>query len=337
MAIESRVNEVVVGSGEYRYRAVPNWERLPAGWTFVEAVGVATDSQDRVFVFNRGQHPVIVFDRDGNFLQAWGEGQFVRPHGIWIGLDDTLYLTDDQDHTVRRFTPDGELLQTLGTSGQPSDTGIEGIDYRTIKQAASPFNLPTNLALAADGSMYVSDGYGNSRVHRFAPDGELLLSWGEPGSEPGQFNLPHGIGVDGEGRVFVADRENSRIQIFSPDGEFIDEWTDVVRPCEVFIDRNEAVYVAELGRRAGMFPWMTPDSAASGGRVSIFDRNGNLLARFGGGDQPSSPHDFFAPHDIWVDSAGSIYVGEVTWSAGGNRGLVPRDCPSLKKFVRVLD
>ena len=335
MANESSVDELEVGSGDFMYRAVPQWEQLPDDWTFVEAVSVAVDSQDRVYVFNRGQHPVVVFDRDGNFLKAWGEGQFDRPHGIWIGPDDTLYLSDDQGHTVSQYSTDGQPLMTLGTKGSASDTGVTSSDYRTIQQAGPPFNLPTNVALSPEGEIYVSDGYGNCRVHKFSRDGELLFSWGEPGDGNGQFHLPHGIGVDSLGRVLVADRENSRLQLFSPDGTFIEDWTEIVRPCQVFLDPNDNVFVAELGKRAGMFPWMTPDPASTGGRVSVFSSAGELITRWGGGDAPCSPADFFAPHDICVDSAGSVYVAEVTMSAGGNAGVVPADCPSLRKFVRA--
>ena len=324
-----------VGQGAFTFEPFPAWELLPAGWKFVEAVGVATDSRDRVFVFNRGEHPLIVFDRDGKFLDAWGEGQFVRPHGIWIGPDDSVVLTDDLDHTVRKYTPQGELLWQLGTRGLGSQTGVRESDYRTITHGGLPFNQPTNLALARDGSVYISDGYGNARVHKFTADGDWLLSWGEPGTGPGQFNLPHGIGIDSQNRVLVADRENSRIQFFSPEGEYLSEWTDVLRPCEVFIDLQDNVLVAELGRRAGVFPWMTPDLSVSGGRISIFNRDGLLLSRFGGGEQPGTPGDFFAPHDLWVDARGDLYVAEVNWSAGGNRGLVSANCPSLHKFVRV--
>jgi hypothetical protein len=133
----------------------------------------------------------------------------------------------------------------------------------------------------------------------------------------------------------VADRENSRIQNSSSDGEHRNTRTDVVRPCEVFLDPHDNVFVAELGWRSGMFPWMQPDLTRSGGRVSIFDRNGRLLSRFGGGERPGTPGDFYAPHDLWVDSQGDLYVAEVTWSAGGNRGLVSPECPSLQKFARI--
>ena len=124
-----------------------------------------------------------------------------------------------------------------------------------------PFHYPTNVALAADGSLYISDGYGNARVHKFSSDGRLLLSWGEPGTGPGQFHLPHGIAVGPDGTVAVADRENSRLQFFSPDGAFLREWTQIARPCQVAIDAEGVVYVAELGYKAGMWPGTSAPSA----------------------------------------------------------------------------
>jgi DNA-binding beta-propeller fold protein YncE len=269
-------------------------------------------------------------------LESWGEGLFARPHGITIGPDDCVYCTDDLDHTVKKFTPDGRLLLTLGTSGRPSDTGATSIDFRTIRYAGAPFYFPTNVAIGTNGEIFVTDGYGNARVHKFAPDGTLLLSWGEPGSEPGQFRVPHGIAIDQRGVIYVADRENSRIQLFSPTGKFIEQWTGIARPCQVAFDRTGNLYVAELGYRAGMWPGTTPPSPdATGGRVSIFDSAGLLIARWGGGDNPTAPGDFFAPHDIRVDSRGDLYVSEVVMSAGGNRGLVAPDCHSLQKFKLV--
>ena len=319
---------------EAGYDAIDTWAKRPAGWSWPEATAVAVDSRDRVFVFNRGDHPLIIFDRDGGFLASWGEGLFARPHGICIGPDDSVYLTDDAGHTIRKFSPDGRLLLTLGTSGQPSDTGATSMDFRTIVRAGPPFHYPCNVALSPEGEIFVCDGYGNARVHKFAPDGRLLFSWGEPGSGPGQFRIPHGIAVNGDGIVFVADRENSRIQLFTPKGEYLAEWTDIARPCQLCFDRSGKCYVAELGYRAGMWPGTTaPTPDATGGRLSIFDAKGKVLARWGGGVNPTAAGDFFAPHDICVDSRGDIYVAEVTWSAGGNRGLVPADCHSLQKFT----
>lgn len=327
---------MTVGTGEFRFEPQPDWARLPEGWSFGEAVGVASDSRGRVFIFDRGVHPVIVLSPEGEFLDAWGEDRFARPHGITIGPDDMLYLTDDVDHTVRKFTPEGKLLFRLGMSGTGSDTGIQDGDLRTIARGGPPFNKPTNLAIAENGDLFISDGYGNARVHRFSADGLLQHSWGEPGSGPGQFMLPHGIAVDRQGRVVVADRENSRLQFFSPEGEFLEEWTDVVRPTDVFVDPAGNLFVSELGARVGLFPWMSPDPSRSGGRVSVFAADGSLLARWGGGDDPQSPGDFLAPHDLWLDGEGNLLVGEVVQAAARlTPGGVPPGCPTLRRFRRV--
>ena len=148
--------------------------------------------------------------------------------------------------------------------------------------------------------------------------------------------MPHGIAITSDGTVVVADRENLRLQFFSPEGTFLREWAEIARPCQVLVDAAGRFFVAELGFRAGMWPGTTaPSPDSTGGRVSVFDSEGSLLARWGGGENPCAPGDFFAPHDLTLDSHGDLYVGEVTWSAGGNRGLVPADCPSLRKFARV--
>jgi len=162
----------------FGYKAVDEWAKLPSGWSWTEVAAVATDSGDRVYVFSRGEHPIVVFDREGTFLYSWGEGLFARPHGIAIGPDDSVYCTDDLGHAIRKFTPDGTLLLSLGASGTPSDTGATSMDYRTILRAGPPFHYPTNVAISTEGELYVSDGYGNARVHKFSPDGRLLLSWG---------------------------------------------------------------------------------------------------------------------------------------------------------------
>jgi len=215
-----------------KYELVPNWEQLPAGWSHGDVAGVACDSQDRVYVFNRSEHPVLVYEPDGRFIRSWGEGLYTRPHGITIH-QDIVYCADDTDHTVRAHTLDGSLLWTLGTLNVPSDTGYSAAgraNLTSIKRGAGPFNRPTRLAVAPDGSFYISDGYGNARIHHFSASRELIRSWGEPGTEPGEFNLPHSVWAHTDGRVFVCDRENDRIQIFSPDGEYLGMWTGLARP-----------------------------------------------------------------------------------------------------------
>ena len=200
------------------------------------AVGV--DAQDRVYAFNRGAHPMVVFDREGNFLRSWGEGVFHRPHGVHVAPDDTLWLTDDGDHTVRHCTLDGKVLLTIGIPGTPAPY-----------MSGEPFHRCTHTALSPQGDLYVSDGYGNARVHKYAPDGRLLLSWGEPGTDPGQFNIPHNICCDGDGWVYVADRENHRIQVFDGNGRFETQWHDMHRPSGLHLERGGEgrFYVGEIG------------------------------------------------------------------------------------------
>jgi len=326
-----------LGNGKLKYVAVPGWPTLPAGWSFVEVVAIAVDSKDRAFVFCRGEHPVMIFERDGTFVGSWGEGMFTRPHGITIGPSDEVWCVDDMGHAVHKFSPDGKLLLSLGTPGQKSDTGIVGMDFRTITRPGPPFNMPTNLAIAPSGDLYVTDGYGNARVHKFSADGKLLFSWGSAGSGPGEFNLPHGIAIDRRGRVYVADRENSRIQIFTPEGKYLTQWTDTGRPMQICFDSAERAYVCDVGFGAGMFPFLPPvPPPLRGAFVSIFDLEGNLLSRWGGSEDPCAAGDFYAPHGICVDSQGGIYVGEVVMSAGGYKGKVSPTCHSLQKFVPAI-
>jgi DNA-binding beta-propeller fold protein YncE len=324
-----------VGYGSHLYEPVLDWYRLPADVPLTEAIGVAVDSRDNVYVFNRGEPSVIIFDRNGEFLNAWGIGTFVRPHGIWIAADDTLYLTDDMGHSVRQFTTDGTELRAIGPFGVPSDSGAVDFDHRTIIQGAGPYNLPTNAVTTADGQIFVADGYGNVRIHHFSADAELIKSWGQLGNGPGEFRFPHGIGIDSSGILYVADRENSRIQIFSQDGTYLKEWTDVLRPCEVHVAVDDTIYVAELGTRNGLFPWMKCETDAIGSRVSIFDLEGNLLSRWGGGNDATETGEFYAAHDIAVDSHGDMYVGEVAVTAATLGGEDPKNLPTLRKFRRV--
>jgi DNA-binding beta-propeller fold protein YncE len=321
-------------SGTTRYEVVEGWEQLPSGYVHRDVAGVAVDGEDRVFLICRGDHPIIVYDQKGNFLRSWGEGEFTyRTHGITVGPDGTVYATDDGNHTVRQFTPAGKLLMTLGTLNTPSDTGYDGKDSINIPQAGGPFNRPTNIAIGPKGDLYVSDGYGNCRVHQFSPTGTLKRSWGVSGKGPGQFHLPHGIAVAADGRVFVCDRENDRIQIFSPDGEYLAEWTDTQRPTHLVFDAQGRAHVSELwwhrgqtSQRHGAIQDPRP------GRVSVFDRDGKLHARWGGAEA-TAPGSFAAPHGIAVDSRGDVYVAEVTWTFAVSRGHAPADCHTFQKFA----
>ena len=212
----------IFGSGPHTYRAVEGWGRGPDGWEFGIVCSVATDSQDRVYAIDREPNPaVVVMDRSGRLLNTWGQDFFRKPHSIWIGPDDIVWITDCDLHTVTSHSLDGELLSTFGTPGEPGAPG-------------RPFNRPTWAVRGNHDDIYVSDGYGQNYVHRFSADGELLCSWGGDGTGPGEFDLPHGIRVDRDDRVLVADRTNKRIQIFDVDGHCQEQWThrhDASRSC----------------------------------------------------------------------------------------------------------
>ena len=277
---------VTVGAGKYTYELVEGWGTLPQGWELGQTAMV-TDSLDRVYLFNRSDHPLIVLDKEGHFLTAWGEGVLTDAHGMFIDAQDNLYLPVKNNHVVLKYSSGGNLLMTLGTRDQPSDTGWSGNVSDTVQRAAGPFHRPSDVALSPDGSLYISDGYGNARVHKFTAGGDLLFSWGEPGkSGPGEFHVPHGVWVHTDGRVFVADRENNRIQIFDPDGRFLDQWTDFSRPCDIYIDQDEVLFIPELDAF-----------------MSVVSIDGQLLARWSGPTEAGA-------HAIWVDSRGDLYINQ---------------------------
>jgi Gluconolactonase len=316
-----------------RYEVEEGWEQLPSGYVHRDVAGVATDSEDRVYLICRGDHPIIVYDANGKFLRSWGQGEFTyRTHGITVGPDEMLYCTDDGNHTVRKFTPDGKLLMTMGTMNKPSDTGYDGKDTGTVSRAAGPFNRPTNLAVGPKGDLYISDGYGNCRVHQFSPRGELKRSWGTPGGGPGEFFLPHGISVAEDGRVFVCDRENDRIQIFNPDGEYLSEWTDTQRPT------HPRLRQARTRLRVGALVAQGPDLAAQRADPRVQVRPGQRLRQGRPGPRPlghahaEAPGSFAAPHGLAVDSRGAIYVAEVTHTFAVSRGHAREDCHTFQKF-----
>jgi DNA-binding beta-propeller fold protein YncE len=330
---------------DIRFEANDGWERVPPELAHRDVAGVDVAANDDVDLLTRDRNGVLVLDRDGNVRASWGDGIFSTPHGLTIAPDGTVYCVDCGDHTVRRFTPEGELLQTLGTPGEPTDTGYAPgpgavvHNVETVRRAAGPFNGCTNLAVAPTGELYVADGYGNCRIHRFTADGELVGSWGAVGIGPGEFHLPHGICATADGRILVGDRENDRIQVFDLDGRHITTWTDVQRPTDLAVDREGLVYVSELWRPRGNASFTRGTTAVDlPGRVSVFDPDGTVVARWGASTvMRDGLGNFIAPHGIAVDSQGSVYVGEVTGTFGVKAGRVPDSMAGhqLQKFTRA--
>jgi hypothetical protein len=297
--------QMTFGSGQYTYKLAAWHAEFPGDWSPTEVLGLAIDSQDRLYSFNAGEYPVTVFDSGGKLLDTWGKDFITHPHLACMASDDTIYYADDANHTVSKITPDGKVLMTLGERDKPSDTGYTLVSesgepihpleaIRTTKRGGPPFNCPTDVAISSNGDIFVTDGYGNARVHKFSSDGRLIKSWGEPGSGPSQFVLPHAIAIDARERLLVADRHNSRIQIFDTDGNYLTEWKDVELPTDILIDRDQTVYVTE----------MVP-------RISIYDLEGRLLARWGNQGAPEDGALMVTLHSVALDSHGSIYVGEV--------------------------
>ena len=303
------------------YEPVATWPAIPHPLSFKEATSVAVDAQDRVYVFNRSDNPMMIFDRDGNFLETWGQGQYQRAHGVYVAPDGNLFLVDDLDHAVKKTTTSGEVLMTLGRPGHPAEWQQGGF-----------FNRPTDAYISPiSGDLFVSDGYGNSRVHRFEPDGRHVLSWGEPGGDPGQFSLPHHLVVLRDGRVVVCDRENFRLQVFDEDGTFIQQ-VHMHRPMAITAGTgaDENMYVTEAGP-----PPVQEGVPGLGNRVVILDSDFNEVLSFGNPVRGEGPDQFIAPHGIAVDSHGDVYVAEVSYTGYSSKLDPPREVVSLRKWRRA--
>jgi peptidylamidoglycolate lyase len=235
---------------------------------------------------------IFVLDAEtGKLVKSWGADMFVMPHGLTIDKDDNVWLTDVGLHQVFKFDRDGDLLLVTG------ERGIAGED-------AAHFNMPTDVAITSDGSFYVSDGYGNSRIVKYSADGTYLTSWGSKGTAPGQFDVPHSITLDSQGRIYVADRGNARVQIFDEAGGFITEWKSVPlgRPWAIRISADGNLFLIDGGDQSQFWP----DRA----RVLKLDPEGNILASFGSyGDAPGQ---FIWPHTIAIGPDNALYIGEVS-------------------------
>jgi DNA-binding beta-propeller fold protein YncE len=318
---------VVLGEGAFRYEVSgENWGTKPADWIYREATAVAVDQKDRVWVFNRGTKPMILFDADGTMLETWDweQGGFDNPHGVTVAPDGTLWCVDNGNNTIKHFTPEGRLLMTLGEANQP-----------TPRMSGKPFSVPCHVGIdVRTGEFYIADGYSNASVHKYSPEGRLLLSWGESGTDEGQFNVVHNVKVDRNGWVYVADRENHRIQVFSSEGKFETQWVNLSRAAALDIDTSgdrDVVYIGEY------FSGISSNDIGTGlgPRVTVMSTDGKILARVGTEAYGSQVGRFFSPHGIAVDSKGDLYVAEVANTDYGVPWKVKQELRSLQKLVRI--
>jgi DNA-binding beta-propeller fold protein YncE len=257
---------------------VPDFLKVPAGWTLGPCSAVSVSGKGEIYLFHRGPHPVICFDAYGNFLRSWGDDVIQTAHGLRIDRDGNLWVTDIGQHRVFKLDANGKVLLTLGNG--KAGTGFD------------QFDRPTDVAIGPQGEIFVSDGYGNTRVMKFSPTGGFIKSWGEPGSGPGQFNLPHAIVLDPRGRLLVGDRENKRIQVFDQEGKLLTIWTGFA-PFGLALDKDGGLFVA--------------DGYAH--KVFCLDLDGKILQSFGG--QGKLPGQFELPHMLAVDAEGNLLVTEI--------------------------
>ncbi len=303
-----------------KYELVKGWPNLPDGFKLGNPTGISIDTDQNIFIFHRadrdwpliGPMPqtyissktILMLDREsGKILNSWGDSMFIMPHGLTVDGDDNIWITDAGLHQVFKFSHEGKLLMKLG------EAKISGND-------SNHFNRPTDVAIAKDGSFYVSDGYGNSRVVKFSPAGKYLLEWGTKGNKPGQFNIPHAITLDEKGNVYVADRENYRVQVFDSTGKFITQWTNknFGRICSIIYDKVNKEFIAV----DDAVSWFSLKH--NGSNIFIIDSAGNILSQFGRIGLYDGPKCWY--HDVAVDNLGNIYVEDIL----GN---------SIQKFKKI--
>ncbi len=273
-------DRLAAGESQSSYQVAPNFPQLPEGFRLGEVSAVTSDSAGNVFIFHRGKHPIVVFTADGKYLRSFGDGLYDSAHGLRIDPEGNVWTTDNKNHTVVKLTPEGKVLLTLG------ERNVAGED-------ATHFNRPTDVTFAPDGSFFVSDGYGNSRVVKFDHAGKFLLAWGKRGTGPGEFHVPHAVQMDSAGHLFVADRENKRLQVFDQNGKYLREITGFA-PYGLFITRDDHILIADGIANQAL-------------RLSLDGQTRTAWGMTG-----REPGNFLLPHGITAAKDGSLYVTEIT-------------------------
>ena len=290
------------------YKLVSNWPELSKGYKLSQPTGIGIDKYDHLFVFHRAgrkwttpfpdslisQNTILELDNEsGKILHSWGANYFIMPHGLSVDKENNIWVTDVGLHQIFKFSHDGKLLMKLGVAKVPGND-------------AAHFNLPTDIAVADNGSFYVSDGYGNSRVVKFSSSGKYIKSWGTYGNKPGEFIIPHGITIDHNNTIYVADRQNNRVQLFDTSGNFLKELKNdakVEQLPSITIDNTDHLFAIDYD------PTIKMDSTVMGSTIFEYDSSQHANNHFGATGSTKRTTCWF--HDIAIDSKGNIYVGDI--------------------------
>jgi sugar lactone lactonase YvrE len=277
------------------------WPARPTDFRWGHVPGIAVDAKDNVYVFTRANPPVQVYDANGKYLRGWGEKTIGSAHHIKIDHEGNVWVADIGNHVVEKYTPEGKLLLTVGTKG-------------TAGRDKQHLNMPTDMAITREGDIFVSDGYGNARIVHFDKNGKYMHEWGELGSRPGQFSIPHAIAVDSRGRLYVADRNNVRVQIFDQKGKLLDEWRNLVVPWGFCVTKDDEIWVCG----SSPMQWRKEDGALGcppKDQIFMkFNPDGKLLQLFTlpkGIDGLERVGEVNWVHAIAVDSRGNMYLGDI--------------------------
>jgi len=283
------------------YQVDPQWPQRSAETKWGDMPGIAVNDKDEVFLFTRAKPPIQVYSRSGKFLRAWGDDIIGSAHYIKLDRQFNVWVADMGKHVVLQFTPQGKLLKTLGTPGEPGED-------------RSHFNKPTDMAITPDGQVFVADGYGNNRIVHFDRNGKFVKAWGMMGTGAGEFSLPHAIVVDSQGRLYVADRSNARIQVFDQSGKFLEQWRNLLVPWGLCISGDDEIWACG----SSPMPWRDTDELLScppkDQVIMKFATSGKLLQLWTlplaetGKEQPGEVNWL---HTVAVDSQGSLYVGDI--------------------------
>lgn len=288
-----------------QYEVDPTWPKRPAGLEWGQMPGVALDKEDNVWIFTRATPPIQVYKATGEFIRAWGQEFIKTAHQIKIDTDGNIWIADVGNHTVRKCTADGKILLTLGTPGE------RGIDAKHL-------NMPTDMTIAQNGDVFVSDGYGNSRIVHFDKTGKFIKAWGTMGTRPGQFSIPHAIAIDSNGRLYIADRNNVRVQVYSQGGELLDSWKNLLVPWGFWVSGQDDIWICGSSptgwKTDPKYPTAPLGCPPRDQLFMRFNTDGKLQQLWTipkAEDGQEQPGNLNWVHGIALDSKGNIYAGDI--------------------------